>query len=42
MYNPFSDYINQLQRKPAVTNQPNRSRDHTFMLNMIIRNVPTL
>ena len=33
MYNPFTDYINQIQNKQSLANQSNRSKDKTFMLN---------
>ena len=42
MFNPFTDYINQIQNNQTVSNQPNRSNDQTFMLNTTILPVPTL
>ena len=42
MYNPFTDYINQIQNKQSLPNQPNRSKDKTFMLNTKTTNFYTL
>ena len=42
MYNPFTDYINQIQNDQTVANQPNRSNDHTRMLNKITTTVPSM
>ena len=42
MYNPFTDFINQIQKYQTVTNQPNRSNDRIFTLNTKITIVPTL
>ena len=45
MYNPFTDFVNQIQHNQTVTNQSTRSKDQTFMLNTkttIIPNMPRL
>ena len=41
MYNPFTDYINQIQKIQTVSNHPNRSNDQTVMLNTKTTTVPT-
>ena len=42
IYNPFADFINQIQNNQAVAYQPIRSNDQTFMLNTKTTTVPTL
>ena len=42
MYNPFTDYMNQIQNNPTVTNQLNRPNDQKFTLNTITTTVPNL
>ena len=38
-YNPFTNFLNIVQNNPTVTNQSNRSKDLTFMLNTITATV---
>ena len=33
MYKPFTNYFDQTQYNQTVTNQPNRSKDQTYILN---------
>ena len=42
MYNPFTDYINQIQNNQIVTNQPNKSIDQIFLLEILTTTAPIL
>ena len=42
LYNPFTDYVNQIQNSSTVTNQSIRSIDKTFMMNKSSTIVKTL
>ena len=42
MWNPFTEYRNQIEKNQTVKNQLNRSNDHALMPNTINATIPTL